>query len=97
MLARLLFHLFTISVITMTTPRLKNKALTVSIPNGDGSTDEHEIITAEVTTDVAGNTIIRIDIISPEILGGTVWQEHSEYSKYGHATVIVPILNKKSE
>ena len=96
-MARLLFHLFTISVITMTTPRLKNKALTVSIPNGDGSADEYEIITAEVTTDVAGNTIIRIDIISPEILGGTVWREHSEYSKYGHATVIVPILNKKSE
>jgi len=81
----------------MTTPRLKNKALTISIPNGDGSTDEHEIITAEVTTDVAGNTIIRIDIISPEILGGTVWREHSEYYKYGHATIIVPILNKKSE
>ena len=92
-----MFHLFTISVITMTTPRLKNKALTVSIPNGDGSTDEHEIITAEVTTDVAGNTIIRIDIISPEILGGTVWREHSEYSKYGYATVIVPVLNEKSE
>lgn len=93
-MARLLFHLFTISVITMTTPRLKNKALTVSIPNGDGSTDEHEIITAEVTTDVAGNTIIRIDIISPEILGGVVRLEHNEH---GYATVIVPVLNEKSE